>query len=201
MKPTFLIWLVLSLFACLRAFAQDEIAAVPNRPTVSTTAQPVQRGALETEWGVDAASTHQDLNGLLKFGLTTNFELRFANNPFTADSGTHGFGDEMLLHDFTKVMKEYFGILNEVVPRRIYAIRLIGSPYNAFVSECRSIQVMAHHRGKAQPAHISPHHIRAVLNKFNIQEKDFLDALTGKPSPLDHLAETEQEAEPSPKPN
>lgn len=93
MKPTFLIWLVLSPFACLQVFAQDEIVAVPNRPTVSTTAQSVQRGVLETEWGVDVASPHQDVNGLFKFGLTTNLELRFANNPFTADSGTHGFGD------------------------------------------------------------------------------------------------------------
>ena len=63
------------LFLLLNAqvgFAQDEIVAVPNRPTVSTTAQPVQRGVLETEWGVDAASSHQDVNGLFKFGLTTN---------------------------------------------------------------------------------------------------------------------------------
>jgi hypothetical protein len=77
----------------LSAFAQNEITAVPNRPTVSTTAQPVQLGVLETEWGVDAAASHQDLNGLLKFGVTTNLELRFASNPITADSGTHGFGD------------------------------------------------------------------------------------------------------------
>jgi hypothetical protein len=75
------------------AFAQDEITAVPNRPTVSTPAQPVQLGVLETEWGVDAASSHQDLNGLIKFGATTNLELRFTNDPITADSGTHGFGD------------------------------------------------------------------------------------------------------------
>ncbi len=81
---------------CGSAFSQDEIEAVPNRPTVSTTAQPVQRGVLETEWGVDAASSHQDINALLKFGLTTNFELRLANNPITADSGTHGIGDTAL---------------------------------------------------------------------------------------------------------
>ena len=86
--------LVLALATCsIPAFTQDDITAVPNRPTVSTTAQPVQLGVLETEWGVDAASSHQDLNGLFKFGATTNFEFRFANNPITADSGTHGFGD------------------------------------------------------------------------------------------------------------
>jgi hypothetical protein len=76
--------------------AQDEITAVPNRPTVSTTAQPVQPGVLETEWGVDAAASHQDINGLLKFGVSKNFELRLANNPLTADSGAHGIGDTAL---------------------------------------------------------------------------------------------------------
>lgn len=75
------------------AFAQTDLTAVPNRPTVSTPAQPVQLGVLETEWGVDAASSHQDINGLLKFGVTTNLELRFANDPIIADSGAHGFGD------------------------------------------------------------------------------------------------------------
>lgn len=89
-----LAFLLAILFCALQsARAQNDITAVPNRPTVSTTAQPVQLGVLETEWGVDAASTHQDINGLLKFGVTTNLELRFANDPITADSGTHGFGD------------------------------------------------------------------------------------------------------------
>jgi hypothetical protein len=73
--------------------AQDELIAVPNRPTVSTPAQPVQPGVLETEWGVDAASSHQDINGLLKFGVSKNLELRFINNPITADSGNSGTGD------------------------------------------------------------------------------------------------------------
>src|SRR6266496_385773 len=74
-------------------FAQDELVAVPNRPTVSTTAKPVQAGVLETEWGINAAAPHQDINGLMKFGVSKNFELRLANNPFTADSGARGFGD------------------------------------------------------------------------------------------------------------
>jgi hypothetical protein len=90
------VWIVLGLFSGPLLFAQDNLTAVPNRPTVSTTAQPVQPGVLETEWGVDAANSHQDINGLLKFGVSTNFELRFANNPFTADSGTHGVGDTAL---------------------------------------------------------------------------------------------------------
>jgi hypothetical protein len=81
------------LTVSLKLWAQSELTAVPNRPTVSTPAQPVQPGVLETEWGVDAASSHQDINGLFKFGVSKNFELRFAQNPFTADSGTHGVGD------------------------------------------------------------------------------------------------------------
>lgn len=93
MKLNLPLFVAFALCAPMSAFAQDDIAAVPNRPTVSTTAQPVQLGVLETEWGVDAASSHQDINGLLKFGVTTNLELRFANDPITADSGTHGFGD------------------------------------------------------------------------------------------------------------
>ena len=85
--------LVLHSAVSVRLCAQDELTAVPNRPTVSTPAQPVQPGVLETEWGVDAAASHQDINGLLKFGVSKNLELRFTNNPITADSGTHGAGD------------------------------------------------------------------------------------------------------------
>jgi hypothetical protein len=73
--------------------AQDELTAVPNRPTVSTPAQPVQPGVLESEWGLDAAASQQDINGLLKFGVSKNFELRVTNDPIIADSGTHGVGD------------------------------------------------------------------------------------------------------------
>lgn len=85
--------LVILLSSCCFAFAQDELTAVPNRPTVSTPAQPVQPGVLETEWGLDASGSEQDINGLLKFGLNKNFELRLTNDPFLADSGTHGVGD------------------------------------------------------------------------------------------------------------
>ena len=85
--------LVFLLSWCSFTVAQDEIVAVPNRPTVSTPAQPVQPGVLETEWGVDAAASQQDINGLLKFGVSKNFELRVTNNPLLANSGTHGVGD------------------------------------------------------------------------------------------------------------
>ena len=93
MKQTLSFCLITFALASNAARAQDEIVAVPNRPTVSTTAEPVQRGVLETEWGIDAASSHQDINDLFKFGLTSNFEFRLANTPMIADSGTHGLGD------------------------------------------------------------------------------------------------------------
>ena len=80
-------------FSCGFALAQDEIIAVPNRPTVSTPAQPVRPGVLETEWGLDAAASQQDINGLVKFGVSKNFELRVTNDPIIADTGTHGVGD------------------------------------------------------------------------------------------------------------
>jgi len=95
-RPLLFALLFVQSAVSVRLCAQDELTSVPNRPTVSTPAQPVQPGVLETEWGVDAAASHQDINGLLKFGVSRNFELRFTNNPVTADSGTHGVGDTAL---------------------------------------------------------------------------------------------------------
>ena len=71
----------------------DEITAVPNRPTFSTTAEAVQRGVLEVEYGLEAADGHQNINGLIKFGILKNLELRFANNPFERDASIGGLGD------------------------------------------------------------------------------------------------------------
>ena len=69
------------------------ITAVPNRPTFATTAEAVQRGVLEIEYGLEAADGHQNMNGLLKFGLFKNLELRLANNPFERDQGVAGLSD------------------------------------------------------------------------------------------------------------
>jgi hypothetical protein len=73
--------------------AQDELVAVPNRPTFATTAEAVQRGVLEIEYGFEGADGHQNMNGLLKFGLFKNLELRLANNPFERDNGVTGLSD------------------------------------------------------------------------------------------------------------
>src|SRR5262245_48701662 len=71
----------------------DQISAVPNRPTFSTTAESVEPGVFEVEYGFELADGHQNVNGLLKFGATKNLELRFANNPIERDAGVSGFGD------------------------------------------------------------------------------------------------------------
>ena len=72
---------------------ESTITAVPNRPTFSTSAETVQRGVFEIEYGIEAADGHQNINGLLKFGLLKNLELRFANNPFERDAGISALGD------------------------------------------------------------------------------------------------------------
>jgi Putative MetA-pathway of phenol degradation len=71
----------------------DLLVAVPNRPTFATTAETVQRGVFEIEYGLEAASGHQNINGLLKFGAVKNLELRFANNPIERDAAIAGTGD------------------------------------------------------------------------------------------------------------
>ena len=71
----------------------NSITAVPNRPTFSNTAETVQTGVFEIEYGFEAANGHQNINGLLKLGLVKNLELRFANDPFERDAGTAAFGD------------------------------------------------------------------------------------------------------------
>jgi hypothetical protein len=71
----------------------DQITAVPNRPTFSTTAESVQSGVFEIEYGIELADGHQNINGLLKFGATKNLEFRFGNNPIERDAGITGGGD------------------------------------------------------------------------------------------------------------
>jgi hypothetical protein len=71
----------------------DIIAAVPNRPTFATTAESVERGVFEIEYGLEAASRHQNINGLLKWGALRTLELRFNNNPAQRDAGVAGTGD------------------------------------------------------------------------------------------------------------
>src|SRR5207245_119241 len=71
----------------------EEITAVPNRPTFASTAEMVQLGVFEIEYGFEAAKGHQNINGLLKWGAVKNLELWFLNNPIQRDAGTAGLGD------------------------------------------------------------------------------------------------------------
>ena len=73
--------------------AQVEITAVPNRPTFASTAEMVQRGVFEVEYGFEAADGHQNINGLLKWGAVKNLELWFLNNPIERDAAVAGLGD------------------------------------------------------------------------------------------------------------
>jgi len=75
------------------AVTAQDLIAVPNRPTFATTAESVQRGVFEIEYGLEAASGHQNINGLLKWGVLENLELRFANNPIQRNSGVTTTGD------------------------------------------------------------------------------------------------------------
>jgi hypothetical protein len=73
--------------------ASTGITAVPNRPTFASTAETVQRGVFEIEYGFEAAKGHQNINGLLKWGVFQNLELWFLNNPIQRDTGVAGMGD------------------------------------------------------------------------------------------------------------
>lgn len=84
---------------------EDSIAANPNRPTVSNPAHVTQFGVLELEYGLDRMWPQEGIrqtssNGLLKFGLLCDIELRWNTTPFlsqTDATGTHStFGDNWL---------------------------------------------------------------------------------------------------------
>jgi hypothetical protein len=70
-----------------------EITAVPNRPTFASTAEMVQLGIFEIEYGLEAADGHWNINGLLKWGAVKNLELWFLNNLIERDAGLAGLGD------------------------------------------------------------------------------------------------------------
>ncbi len=71
----------------------DRIEVVPNRPSFSTTAETVWRGVLEIEYGLEGAKGHQNINGLIKFGLTEKIEMRFSHLPAVRERGDAGLGD------------------------------------------------------------------------------------------------------------
>jgi len=83
---------------------------------------------------------------------------------------------EMELSCFVKIMRDHFDVRDEAVEGKPYSVRFIGKPYNAFVPDCPSVQVTTHHRGMTRGPLISPHHVKAVLAKFELKEADFMAA-------------------------
>jgi len=80
---------------------------------------------------------------------------------------------ELELEVLIRILRTSFSIVSERVDGKAYAVRFVGSPYNTFCEDCRHIQIFTHNRGQT----VSPHNTRAVLAKFEIEEKDFMDAL------------------------
>ena len=83
----------------------DSISANPNRPTVANPADITQYGLLELEYGWDPSWPQQGvqqtmLEGLLKFGMLCDVELRWTTTSFlsqTDPTGTHRtFGDNWI---------------------------------------------------------------------------------------------------------
>ena len=107
-----LLLLAPALGSAQQGASSDIITAVPNRPTVSNPADPTQRGVLEIEEGIAAAPKLQELQGLLKFGLTRDFELRLGSNSFQHDATIHTIG----IGDTTVGFKYRFLHQNGAVP-------------------------------------------------------------------------------------
>lgn len=79
---------------------------------------------------------------------------------------------EMDLEVLIYIMRTSFDIVHETVEGKPYAVRFVGSPYNTFVEDCRHIQIFTHNKGRS----VSPHNIKSILAKFNIDEKVFMEA-------------------------
>ena len=76
-----ILFFILSCISVPAALGADEITATPNRPGVANPADVTQKGVLEIEYGWDRAfrshafKTLTDATGLIRFGLTGDFEL------------------------------------------------------------------------------------------------------------------------------
>jgi len=104
---------------------------------------------------------------------------------------------ELELSLFVRVMWEHCGVTSEPVEGRPYSVRFVGKPYNTFVPDCPSKQVFAHQKGKTLPLMLSPHVIKAVLAKFDIEEEDFLNIINLEESQLRLEERAEAEAKPN----
>jgi len=74
----------------------------------------------------------------------------------------------MELATFVRLMREEFAIYAEPW-KQPYGVRFVGSPYNTFLPDCRSLVIFAHNRGTM----ISPISIQRVLDKFGKTSDEF----------------------------
>jgi hypothetical protein len=83
---------------------------------------------------------------------------------------------ESTVEEFSRVLRQHFGIFNEPVPHKPYAVRYTGEPYNQSDEDCKSIQVFTHAKGTM----LSPLCIYSVLSKFEIPVQRYTEAVVGQ---------------------
>jgi hypothetical protein len=71
------------------------------------------------------------------------------------------------------VVMRALDVFHSNVADKPYCFRFTGPPYNSFLEDCRSIQVMAHNKGSL----ISPLNLASILTKFGIPEERFFEVL------------------------
>lgn len=90
MAALLLLWLTAA--DCRAQQSRVDLTAIPNRPTVTNTAETTQFGVLELEFDISSAARQQSIPGLLKFGLLRNVELDCAGSPWQHEASVHYVG-------------------------------------------------------------------------------------------------------------
>jgi len=83
---------------------------------------------------------------------------------------------DILVEDFSKVMRLNFAIFSEPVPGKPAAVRYTGAPYNHSDEECKSLQVFSHAKGTT----FCPLNVIAILDKFEIPHSAYIEAIAGQ---------------------
>lgn len=83
---------------------------------------------------------------------------------------------EVVVEDFSRVLRSHFGIVNEPVTGKPYAVRYTGQPFIHTNQDCKSIQVFAHAKG----TRLSPLCVSSVLSKFDIPVLGYKEAILGQ---------------------
>jgi hypothetical protein len=83
---------------------------------------------------------------------------------------------EITVEEFSRILRLHFGIFNEPVSQKPYAVRYTGEPYDQSNEDCKSVQVYAHAKGTK----LSPLCVLAVLSKFDIPVEHYAEAIAGQ---------------------